>query len=73
MIDVLEEVCEYLKREYSLGGVYVSELTNQYREVVDTVNIDENSHIDPEKGKALRYIGTDKAHTFMRRQVLDYD
>ncbi len=73
MRDVLEEVCEYLKKEHGLGGVYVSEVTSQYKDTVDTQNIDEFSHIDTERSKALRYIGTDKEHAFMLRQVLDFE
>ena len=33
--DVLEEVCEYLKKEHNLGGVYVSTVTSQYRDTLD--------------------------------------
>lgn len=55
-----------------MSGVYIGKVDYQYKQTNHS-NIDENSHLDLEKNKIIRYIGASDDHQSMKLKVLDYE
>jgi len=55
-----------------MSGVYIGKLDYQYKPISHNA-IDENSHLDLEKNKVIRYVGACDDHSFMKLKILDYE
>ena len=65
----LNEICEKLKNIINATGVYVSEYSLK-RKKVESIDEDENSHIDPENLNVLRFIHWNNDHDFLHNKII---
>lgn len=55
-----------------MSGVYIGKVDYQYKQV-NFSNIDENAHLEQDKSKIIRYIGSSDNHQFMKLKTLDFE
>jgi len=65
----LNEICEKLKNILNATGVYISEYSLK-RKKVESIDEDENSHIDPENINVLRFIHWNNDHDFLHNKII---
>jgi len=65
----LNEICEKLKNIINATGVYISEYSLK-RKKVESIDEDENSHIDPENINVLRFIHWNNDHEFLHNKII---
>ena len=66
----LNDICEQLKNIIGATGVYIS-IYDLKRKEVNSLDEDENAHIDPENINVLRYIHWNKDHDFLHGKILE--
>ena len=66
----LNEICERIKEIIGATGVYVMKYDLK-RKKVESIDEDENAHIDPENIKVLRFIAWNKDHEFLHGQFIE--
>ena len=66
----LNEICERIKEILGATGVYVMKYDLK-RKKVESIDEDENAHIDPENIKVLRFIAWNKDHEFLHGQFIE--
>ena len=68
--DGLNDICEQLKNIIGATGVYIS-IYDLKRKEVNSLDEDENAHIDPENINVLRYIHWNNDHDFLHGKILE--
>ena len=68
--DGLNDICEQLKNIIGATGVYIS-IYDLKRKGVNSLDEDENAHIDPENINVLRYIHWNNDHDFLHGKILE--
>ena len=66
----LNDICEQLKNIIGATGVYIS-IYDLKRKEVNSLDEDENAHIDPENINVLRYIHWNNDHDFLHGKILE--
>lgn len=65
----LNDICEQLKNIVHATGVYVS-VYDLKRKPVESIDEDENAHIDPDNVKVLRFVNYCKDHEFLHGKFI---
>ena len=66
----LDEICERIKDLLGATGVYVMKYELK-RKKVESIDDDENAHIDPDNIKVLRFVAWNKDHDFLHGKYIE--